>query len=75
MTDPYAVLGVSRTASAAEITRAYRRKLRDYHPDTRRGDADDRLQEVLAAYAALRRTRSDAPPSTAVRIPVRHGRR
>ena len=32
--DPYAVLGVPPTATAQEITRAYRRLLRSHHPDT-----------------------------------------
>lgn len=56
--DPYTVLGVSPTATRAEITRAYRRQLRALHPDTRTSAAtsaaDDRLQEVVAAYALLR---------------------
>lgn len=56
--DLYAVLGVAPAASGGEITRAYRRLLRRYHPDTRRdsGDtaqADAALGEVLNAYTVL----------------------
>jgi curved DNA-binding protein CbpA len=58
MTDPYVVLGVSPTATQAEITQAYRRRLRDEHPDTRCAesgvDADERLRQILSAYALLR---------------------
>ncbi|MDI3314882.1 MAG: J domain-containing protein [Mycobacterium sp.] len=58
MTDPYTVLGVSPTATQDEITRAYRRQLRTFHPDSRRDPAntgaDEKLQEILAAYALLR---------------------
>jgi DnaJ-class molecular chaperone len=58
MTSPYSVLGVSPIATQAEITHAYRRQLRDYHPDMRSRDcnsgADERLRQVLAAYALLR---------------------
>ena len=32
--DPYLVLGVSPTATQAEITHAYRDRLRAHHPDT-----------------------------------------
>jgi curved DNA-binding protein CbpA len=32
--DPYRVLGVSRDATAADITRAYRQRARSVHPDT-----------------------------------------
>lgn len=56
--DPYLVLGVSPTASQAEITHAYRTRLRAYHPDSRHTPpsqtADDDLRQVLAAYALLR---------------------
>ena len=31
--DPHAVLGVERDASAEQITRAYRERMRSYHPD------------------------------------------
>ena len=56
--DPYLVLGVSPTATQAEITHAYRTRLRAHHPDTRHPPAsktaDDDLRQVLAAYALLR---------------------
>lgn len=51
----YAVLGVAPTATPAELTRAFRAKLRCLHPDTRSaavGDAE--LRELLAAYEQLR---------------------
>lgn len=59
--DLYAALGVDPTATAEQITHAYRGLLRRHHPDTRtttsteQADADDaRLQLVLTAYAILR---------------------
>ncbi|WP_310721090.1 J domain-containing protein [Streptomyces lydicus] len=53
--DPYAVLGVPPSASAREITVAYRRLVRTLHPDTGAGRPDARhgLDEVLAAYRTL----------------------
>jgi len=50
--DYYAALGVSETASAAEITKAYRKLARTYHPDTNAGDsaAEDRFKQISAAY-------------------------
>ena len=56
--NPYLVLGVSPTATQAEITHAYRDRLRAHHPDTRHApspqNADEYLRQVLAAYALLR---------------------
>lgn len=55
MTDPYTVLGVVPTATADEITRAYRHHLRTHHPDSSQGaGCDDTLRQVIAAYALLR---------------------
>lgn len=55
--DPREVLGVAPHADAVEITAAYRREAKRWHPD-RAGDADeaaDRMALVNAAYAELRR--------------------
>lgn len=53
--DYYKVLGVSDTATAKEITKAYRKLARDSHPDTHPGDdaAEERFKEVSAAYDVL----------------------
>jgi curved DNA-binding protein CbpA len=53
--DPYVVLGVTPTASPAQITHAFRAKLRTLHPDTGCAVIDDaQLRQVLAAYGVLR---------------------
>jgi curved DNA-binding protein CbpA len=53
--DPYAVLGINRDASSADISRAYRRLARVLHPDYRPGDSDtaDRFRAVTAAHELL----------------------
>ena len=38
--DPYKVLGVSRDATEQEITQAYRRLAKKYHPDLNPGDTE-----------------------------------
>ena len=50
--DYYKVLGVSKTASAKEITKAYRNLARKYHPDTNAGDAkaEERFKQISTAY-------------------------
>jgi curved DNA-binding protein len=53
--DYYAVLGVPRTASQAEIKKAFRKAARKYHPDTNTGDAaaEARFKAVNEANAVL----------------------
>ena len=53
--DYYGILGVSSTATAKEITSAYRKLARQLHPDANPGDqaAEDRFKEVSAAYEVI----------------------
>lgn len=53
--DYYATLGVSRSASSAEIQKAYRELARKYHPDLNPDDpaAKERFQQVQTAFDVL----------------------
>ena len=50
--DPYQELGVSRTASADEIRKAFRKLAKENHPDTNPGNkaAEERFKRVSAAF-------------------------
>lgn len=50
--DFYAVLGVSRSASDAEIKKAYRKLAAKYHPDKPTGD-ESKFKEIQEAYETL----------------------
>ncbi|WP_456390269.1 DnaJ C-terminal domain-containing protein [Profundibacter sp.] len=64
--DPYAALGLKKTATAAEIKKAYRKIARDSHPDLNPGDsaAEAKFKAASAAYDFLKdakvRARFDA---------------
>ena len=52
--DYYAALGVTRTASQAEIKKAFRKLAREHHPDVNKGAAAERrFKEINEANAVL----------------------
>jgi molecular chaperone DnaJ len=52
--DYYEILGISRSASDAEIKRAYHRLARQYHPDLNKDpDAEELFKQINEAYEAL----------------------
>src|SRR5215475_9895657 len=53
--DYYATLGVPRTASQADIKKAFRKLARQHHPDVNKGDAsaEKRFKEVNEANEVL----------------------
>src|SRR5215469_11121882 len=53
--DYYKTLGVPKTATAAEVKKAYRELARKYHPDANKGNAsaEEKFKEITEAYNVL----------------------
>ncbi len=53
--DHYAALGVSRQASDEEVKKAYRKLVRQWHPDVNPGnrEAEERFKQITAAFEVL----------------------
>ncbi len=51
-TDPYTILGVSKSASADDIKKAYRKLAHQYHPD-KKGGNEAKFKEINEAYQTL----------------------
>ena len=60
--DPYKILGVSPTASDAEIKSAYKELVKKYHPDQYQDNpladvAEEKMSEINAAYDQIMTSR------------------
>jgi DnaJ-class molecular chaperone len=55
MRDPYSILGVGKSASEADVKKAFRRAAKQHHPDQNQHDpkATERFSEVNSAYEIL----------------------
>jgi molecular chaperone DnaJ len=53
--DYYAILGVTKEATSKEVTSAYRKAAKKYHPDANSGDkaAENKFKEVASAFEVL----------------------
>jgi curved DNA-binding protein CbpA len=77
MDNPYAILGVSRTASSSEIKSAYRRLARLYHPDVNTSpEATEQFALINDAYRILsdreRRREYDARTTRQLQVKAAH---
>lgn len=66
MTDPYEILGISRSASDDEIKKAYRSLSRKYHPDANinnpnKDQAEAKFKEIQQAYQQIMKEKEYGP--------------
>ena len=63
MTDPYSILGVSRTATDEQVKKAYRELARKYHPDNYVDNpladlAQEKMKQINEAYDQIQKERA-----------------
>ena len=68
MNDPYSVLGVTPSASDAEVKKAYRELVRKYHPDNYNNNpladlAQEKMKEINEAYDTITKSRAGGSTS------------
>ena len=56
--EAYEILGLDSGCSPTAVTRAFRQKAKELHPDSRDGDrsGEPKLRKLIAAYQYLRST-------------------
>lgn len=57
--DYYKILGVSRTASKSEVTKAYRKLARKWHPDAYDGEDREKAEKMFLDIAAAKEVLTD----------------
>ena len=64
--NPYKILGVSENCSDDELTKAYRKLAKKYHPDLNPGDKEAELKmgEINAAYEEIKNMREKGAQQT-----------
>jgi DnaJ-class molecular chaperone len=60
MSEAYDILGLEDGASLLKVTRAFRQRAKDLHPDAREGDrsAEPELRRIIEAYQFLKESLS-----------------
>ena len=60
MRDPYEVLGIPRSATQQEVTDAFRRLAKKYHPDLNPSDknAQSKMAQINVAYEEIKSGRA-----------------
>lgn len=66
MTDPYKVLGVQPGATQEEISKAYKKLAKKYHPDLHPNDknAEEKMRQINDAYNLLRSGKANSGSSS-----------
>ena len=70
--DYYKLLGVSKTATKDEISKAFKKLARKYHPDFNQGDkeAESKFKDINEAYEVLKDAEAPVVPSGIVAMAV-----